>query len=687
MANKRLSYFISLKEATSICAYDFKHAYFSGNDDETPFVSANAYTYYIVINMWCFITLDLCDSYSAEGLLRLIKQRGLYATVKSFSDASQSFINGNDSFTATDLNDRALYNVVQQIVIRVCSKPAQDPTVRMAEVLQILRFPKRLTVCNCPSLEAKTLADFADVEKSNYINSRNEESQYVISLMRGHISDLFNGAVWNPTGYFDQISAISRVDGVTQQTGNNLTCKLKYLASIADLNIPTPYPIKSYCVLDEVYWGSHKSYESRFKRYWQDPTECVPSYKEHMVYPGCVPKTYKSYRIVAPEDITMMPVQYAILDNLEAVINRFFKRRKRCEISIHDQSQNSQLARLGSINGTLATIDWSHASDRVRKTLISQVFPNDVASDLIAVAPTHYIIPGQKKFLLSSYSTAGSPMTFAVECIVFWAMAHTACDIVGLSKSQRTISIHGDDTILPSIAAETLRDIGECLGMEFNTDKSYFNEGPGYRESCGEEYFHGMPLSSKYFPRNTVGGKLNKAGNPTDVNLATLLDLQHKFHTYEETNKFLIDAILQQSPKMTSSIPVDNRSDIWDPLAVAEITMAPSYFPDGEKVSAFERHKSWAEGHKTDHRYTREKHLTPIIKYTEKQCSKECCKTTGFSKREAEYIYDVWCYNKFLKDGPNYPDKLSELLGVSDRRLTFQEASADTAIAFRPKLF
>lgn len=685
MADKRLSSnFISLNDAKSICAYDFKHAYFSCKEDETRFVADNTYTYFVTINVWCYITFDLCDIYTAEGLLAIIKQRGLYATVKSFSDASQILVSGNQNLEPADLKDRALFNLVQQIVVRVCSKPAQDPTYRMAEVLQILRFPKRLTVVSSNFMYDKTIKDFMNVEKENYLFSRNENPQYVIKLMKYHVHSLFRNCAWNPLAYFDQMGAIARLNGVTQETSESKTCKLRYLAGNGLLDVYHQVPVAPAKEFDEGYWGYHCSKETR-NRYWLDPTETLPRLPIHMVFPSCVPKTYKGYRVVAPERIKEVAFQYAMLDNLEAVIDSHFERLDRKEIVIHDQAQNSYLARLGSTDGTLATIDWSHASDRVKKTLVREIFPNDVALDLCNAAPTHYCADGEHVYLLSSYSTAGSPMTFAVECIVFWAMAHAACDLMGLSMSQRTISIHGDDTILPSDAAETLRDIGEALGMEFNQDKSFYNNGPGYRESCGEEYYHGISLSSRYLPRDTFDGRLNKEGKPQNINLASLLDLQHKFYDLDNTRNYMTYLIRSQFPKMTSCLPQDGGADIWDPLAVCETTMAPAYITASDGSPSIQAYNDWKEAHKHDAAYTRERHYVPNTTYVAKKCTKPCCKCSGISNASAEYIYDIWCYEKFLKDGPIYKDDLMEILRVSERRLSYSEASSSTETVFKPK--
>lgn len=79
-----------------------------------------------------------------------------------------------------------------------------------------------------------------------------------------------------------------------------------------------------------------------------------------------VPKNWKTYRTIACEPTHNVPLQLAFDDYVKS-------RLRRVGINLTDQSLNQELARIGSIDGSLCTIDLSAASDTLaldRKSVV-----------------------------------------------------------------------------------------------------------------------------------------------------------------------------------------------------------------------------------------------------------------------------------------------------------------------------
>ena len=89
-----------------------------------------------------------------------------------------------------------------------------------------------------------------------------------------------------------------------------------------------------------------------------------------------VPKTSEIDRVACKEPELNMYCQKAVGD--------YFRRRlKTVGIDLNDQSINQELARIGSIDGSLATVDLSSASDSVTKQLVIAILPFEWSSLLL----------------------------------------------------------------------------------------------------------------------------------------------------------------------------------------------------------------------------------------------------------------------------------------------------------------
>jgi hypothetical protein len=91
---------------------------------------------------------------------------------------------------------------------------------------------------------------------------------------------------------------------------------------------------------------------------------------------------------------------------------------------------------------------------------------------------------------MEKFSSMGNGFTFELETLIFWALARSVCG------RQETVSVYGDDVILPSVRLESYRQLCGYCGLTLNSKKS-FNSGY-FRESCGAHAFNGKDAKPVY---------------------------------------------------------------------------------------------------------------------------------------------------------------------------------------------
>lgn len=202
-----------------------------------------------------------------------------------------------------------------------------------------------------------------------------------------------------------------------------------------------------------------------------------------------VPKTAIIDRVACKEPDGNMFCQKAVGD----FIRRRLKRR--AGIDLNDQSVNRKLARQGSIDGGLATIDLSSASDSMTCALVNILLPTGWYQLLDALRSPVTIIDGAPH-VNEMFSSMGNGFTFELESLLFWAIARAVAYFGG---SRGTISVYGDDIIVPSRIAPTLIQVLSWCGFKSNVEKTFFS-GP-FRESCGGHYHRGLDVTPFYLRR------------------------------------------------------------------------------------------------------------------------------------------------------------------------------------------
>jgi len=170
------------------------------------------------------------------------------------------------------------------------------------------------------------------------------------------------------------------------------------------------------------------------------------------------------------------------------------------ELPSDGQLLHRQLARDGSLTGKWATIDLSNASDTVAFELVRWVIPPDWF-EVLCAARSPYTLLDKKWVRLDKFSSMGNGFTFELETLLFCCLlaATTGCSI------GNTLFVYGDDIVIPTEHARDAMAVLTAVGFQPNPKKSYV-QGP-FRESCGGDYFSGIPVRS-YFAKGKFDSPL-----------------------------------------------------------------------------------------------------------------------------------------------------------------------------------
>lgn len=203
-----------------------------------------------------------------------------------------------------------------------------------------------------------------------------------------------------------------------------------------------------------------------------------------------VPKTAKTHRGIAVEPLLNTFIQKGIDAELRVHL-------KRAGYDLSNQERNQHLARIGSYNGTFATIDLSSASDSISISLVKALLPSSWFSLMDCTrSPAYETSDGE--FRYQKFVSMGNGFCFPLETLLFAA----ACRYVLRNESVRTHAVYGDDIIVPSTVAPELLELLKFMGFTPNPDKTFL-EGP-FRESCGSDWYRGLDVRPVYldFPLN-----------------------------------------------------------------------------------------------------------------------------------------------------------------------------------------
>lgn len=168
-------------------------------------------------------------------------------------------------------------------------------------------------------------------------------------------------------------------------------------------------------------------------------------------------------------------------------------RLRRVGIDLRDQSHNQRLARLGSIDSSLTTVDLSSASDSISVEVVRELLPADWFH-LLDRCRSHYGTLEGKLVKWEKFSSMGNGFTFPLESLIFWAVARCTADFICGKRS--TVSVYGDDVILPTSSFKLFSELMLFYGFRINLRKSH--SVSLFRESCGSHYFSGVDIKPFY---------------------------------------------------------------------------------------------------------------------------------------------------------------------------------------------
>lgn len=214
-----------------------------------------------------------------------------------------------------------------------------------------------------------------------------------------------------------------------------------------------------------------------------------------------VPKTQKTPRMIAIEPTCMQYMQQALLEAITDCVDRddiltHF-------ISTRSQEPNQRLAQAGSLDGELATLDLSEASDRVSYQQVRWLLSNhpNLMAGVDACRSRKADVLGHGVIRLAKFASMGSALCFPFEAMVFLTCVFMGIED-GLNRPlerrdlisfRGKVRVYGDDIIVPTRCVSSVIANLHLYGAKVNQRKSFWNGK--FRESCGKEYYDGVDVS------------------------------------------------------------------------------------------------------------------------------------------------------------------------------------------------
>lgn len=161
---------------------------------------------------------------------------------------------------------------------------------------------------------------------------------------------------------------------------------------------------------------------------------------------------------------------------------------------------NKGLARAGSVDGHIATVDAKAASNSITLAACEFLLP-DLWFKLCCAARDPYVLIDGRYHRLAMMSGMGNGFTFELESVIFYAIGLAAAERSSLPFAEAYVSIHGDDLTIPSDVSCALIAAYGRLGVVVNQTKT-FVRGP-FRESCGGHYYCGHDVTPFYVKTQT----------------------------------------------------------------------------------------------------------------------------------------------------------------------------------------
>jgi hypothetical protein len=249
--------------------------------------------------------------------------------------------------------------------------------------------------------------------------------------------------------------------------------------------------------------------------------EVYPPWLSHMSETG-FPNFQTGNKIVTvPKDATanrVIAIEPGINLWFQKSIGSMIQRRLlRCGIDLRSQAINQELARIASKDAVNATIDFSSASDSISLGVIRELFCNCSYSEryvnnlstwfsVLDSCRSHYGHQDGTWVKWSKFSSMGNGFTFQLESLLFYAIAKCCMEYIQSSSNnalEGTISVYGDDVIIPCSCLELFSIMSEFYGFSINLKKSHFSSF--FRESCGSHFMLGRDTKPLFLKGHLSG--------------------------------------------------------------------------------------------------------------------------------------------------------------------------------------
>jgi hypothetical protein len=213
-----------------------------------------------------------------------------------------------------------------------------------------------------------------------------------------------------------------------------------------------------------------------------------------------VPKNEDTERTIAIEPSGNMCLQLAAGMYLEGALQHI-------GLDIRNQQpKNVAMAKRGSRDGDIATLDLKSASDMISIDLVRALMPSEWFDLLMKLrSPTITVSSDGKardvdiQVELHMISTMGNGFTFPLMTLLLVALIYGyRCTRGGPSLfiDWTNTCVFGDDIIIPTHEYAGFVDVLTKAGLVVNLDKSY-SEG-SFRESCGGDFLNGVDVTPFY---------------------------------------------------------------------------------------------------------------------------------------------------------------------------------------------
>jgi hypothetical protein len=507
-------------------------------DDDQAVAASDQYIVADGFTVMLCVMSDVCGTLPAhviDGIIHLITHETVTCVIKRFSDLDGILIEEIQTDFEKDLVEQfkpvlgvyphagrwtwVLASMYHQCALNLC-----EPIRIFKALHQSFAFIQRLTLRQRRDLEK-------DAEQS-YLEKEVELSyQYpLIGLPLNHTMRR-----WFP----DSIKTYERLYGEWIPSHGN--------GSVAEGNLSIGEKYHELRRDMDLDYLDHLTGGLGFPRY-------IPSGLDRTAKVVFVPKNALKLRTICMEPAMLQFQQHAAMRSVVRYIHHhpYLSRR----IDLRHPEINADMARIGSFDGSYATIDLSSASDSVSLALVRSAFDGTPLYDLLMCLRSTKTQYAEKwRITTKKYAPMGSALCFPVECLIFCSIVEWAIQKAGGAPERSNYCVYGDDIVVETEYAAAVITALELFGFSVNKSKSYYQiRVLNYRESCGGEYILGEDVTPVRIGRRFAG--LHDLRGDASHYLGAI-DLANNLKDCSTHGRLLIISVLNDLPRWARPLFVD----------------------------------------------------------------------------------------------------------------------------------